>query len=174
MARPTLEPALSEASLVGRLRALAAAPARGAVAEGAAAGGGVAVIDEHGVVDHGELWAESIALAARLGGPLGGRPVALLAPPGRGWVAAFFGILLAGGVVLPLSPLHPEAEVRYFVADSGARLALVDLDAFAERASWLEPARVVRLGGEASEGGGTEAEAAGAGLSPGGEAAGLA
>ncbi|MCU0687520.1 MAG: AMP-binding protein, partial [Polyangiaceae bacterium] len=135
MARSTLEPALSvEGSLVGRLRALAA-------------GDGVAVVDERGSFGYGELWAEACELAASLGGPLEGKPVALLAPPGRGWVTAFFGILLAGGVVLPLSPLHPEAELRYFVADSGARLALVDLDAFEERAAWLEPARVVRLGG---------------------------
>ncbi len=133
MARPTLEPALSEGSLVGRGRVLAAA-------------GGEAVVDAGGAFGHAELWAGARALAAGLGGPLGGEPVALLAPPGRAWVVAFLGVALAGGVALPLSPLHPEDEVRYFLADSGARLALVDLDAFGERAGWLAPAKVVALG----------------------------
>ena len=37
----------------------------------------------------------------------------ILAPPGPSWVAAFFGVVQAGGVAVPLSPLHPEAEIAY-------------------------------------------------------------
>lgn len=54
-----------------------------------------------------------------------GERVAILAPPGADFVSAFFGVLLAGGCVVVLSPLHPAPETRYFVGDAGVRTALV-------------------------------------------------
>jgi malonyl-CoA/methylmalonyl-CoA synthetase len=139
MARPPLEPGVSEGALVGRLRALGARD-------------DLALVDAGGAASHRALWAAACEVAAGLGGPLGGEPVALLAPPGRAWVAAFFGVVLAGGVALPLSPLHPEDEVRYFVADSGARRALLDVAAYGDRAAWLAPARVAPVGAPAGDG----------------------
>jgi malonyl-CoA/methylmalonyl-CoA synthetase len=49
---------------------------------------------------------------------LGGERVALLVAPGAAWVESFFGVLRAGGCVVVLSPMHPEAETRYFCEDA--------------------------------------------------------
>jgi malonyl-CoA/methylmalonyl-CoA synthetase len=72
----------------------------------------------------------SAALLAEGGGrsTLGGERVAILAPPGASFVAAFFGVLLAGGCVVVLSPLHPAPETLYFCDDAGVRTALVSAE----------------------------------------------
>jgi fatty-acyl-CoA synthase len=44
------------------------------------------------------------------------------------WIAAFFAILRADAVVVPLSPMVVTEELRYFVADSGAKVAIVAQD----------------------------------------------
>src|ERR1700691_3866158 len=44
---------------------------------------------------------------------LEGARVAILVSPGAAWVEAFFGVLLAGGCVVVLSPLHPVPESLY-------------------------------------------------------------
>ena len=41
------------------------------------------------------------------------------------FVAAFYAILQAGAVVVPVNPMSKAAEVRYYAADSGARVAFV-------------------------------------------------
>ena len=58
-------------------------------------------------------------------GPLRGARVALLVTPGEGFVEALFGVLVAGGCAVILSPLHPEAETAYFCADADVATALV-------------------------------------------------
>lgn len=57
---------------------------------------------------------------------LGGARVAILLAPGAAFVSAFFGVLLAGGVVVVLSPLHPLPETTYFCEDAHVTLVLVD------------------------------------------------
>lgn len=73
--------------------------------------------------------AEEVArwLLARSGGPLAERRVALLAEPSPDFLVGFFAILLAGGVVVVLSPLHPHAERELFCED--ARVSVVFTDA---------------------------------------------
>jgi malonyl-CoA/methylmalonyl-CoA synthetase len=67
-----------------------------------------------------------VAAALTKGGPLEpGERVALLVQPSAEFVSAFFGVLLAGGCVVVLSPLHPAPESRYFCGDGGVRTALV-------------------------------------------------
>jgi len=44
------------------------------------------------------------------------------------WIAAYFAILRADAVVVPVSPALVTEELRYFVADSGAKVALVAQD----------------------------------------------
>jgi malonyl-CoA/methylmalonyl-CoA synthetase len=56
---------------------------------------------------------------------LDGRRVAILMPPGTAWVEAFFGVVLAGGIAVPLSPLYPAAELAWFAADAGADTVLL-------------------------------------------------
>ena len=51
--------------------------------------------------------------------------LALLAPPNRSWLQAFWAILLAEGSVVPLSPLHPLREQEFFLSESRARALLV-------------------------------------------------
>ncbi|WP_062365056.1 long-chain-fatty-acid--CoA ligase [Variovorax paradoxus] len=41
------------------------------------------------------------------------------------FVAAFYAVLRAGAVVVPVNPMSKAAEVRHYAADSGARIALV-------------------------------------------------
>jgi len=71
---------------------------------------------------------------------LGGRRVVILLRPGTAWVEAFLGVLLAGGIAVPLSPLYPPAELAWFAADAGADTLIVaeELD---DRASAMFPGR---------------------------------
>ncbi len=81
----------------------------------------LALSDEHEEVTFAELGARvrSVATALEQRG-LRGKRLALLLPQGSGWVEAFFGALVSGATVVPLSHLHPEAEQRGFIAASGA------------------------------------------------------
>jgi fatty-acyl-CoA synthase len=47
------------------------------------------------------------------------------------FVAAFYAILQAGGVVVPVNPMSKAPEVRYYAQDSGARVAFVAQDLLA-------------------------------------------
>ncbi len=83
----------------------------------------VAVIDDHGTVSWGELLerAQRTAAVLRQGGPsLAGARVALLAQQDGDWVASLLGILLAGGMAVPLSPAYPATELEWFASDADA------------------------------------------------------
>jgi long-chain acyl-CoA synthetase len=66
--------------------------------------------------------------SARLAGRLtaaGVRPgdrVAIMLPNVPDFATVYYGVLRAGGVVVPMNPLLKEREVGYYLADSGARL----------------------------------------------------
>ncbi|MBX3199262.1 MAG: AMP-binding protein [Labilithrix sp.] len=88
----------------------------------------------------------AVATAAALTreGPLApGERVALLVHPSAGFVSAFFGVLLAGGCVVVLSPLHPAPETAYFCADAGVRTVLAS-EPMRELAAPLSSACAVR------------------------------
>lgn len=57
-----------------------------------------------------------------------GEPVAILCHNCAFYVAAYFGIVRAGAIVLPLNNLLTHEELDYIVKDSGARLCFHDLD----------------------------------------------
>ncbi len=69
-----------------------------------------------------ELWdrAARVAGGLRTAGVRRGDRVALRLGNGADWVLAFFGAMLAGGVVVPVNTRLTEAEVAYVVSDSGA------------------------------------------------------
>jgi malonyl-CoA/methylmalonyl-CoA synthetase len=69
-------------------------------------------------VSYGALGERAATLARGLGG-LGGAPVAFLSEPGPGHLATLLGILRAGGLAVPLSPLHTRPELEYLVANAG-------------------------------------------------------
>jgi long-chain acyl-CoA synthetase len=55
-----------------------------------------------------------------------GEPVAILSGNRPEYVAAYFGILRAGGVVLPVNSLLTHAEADFLLADAGVRTVLYD------------------------------------------------
>ncbi|MBC3190338.1 long-chain fatty acid--CoA ligase [Pseudonocardia sp. C8] len=59
-------------------------------------------------------------LAARGVSP--GSPVGLMLPNVPEFAVLYYGILRAGGVVVPMNPLLKEREVEYYLSDSGAAL----------------------------------------------------
>jgi malonyl-CoA/methylmalonyl-CoA synthetase len=118
---------------------------------------GVAVEDDAGSCTFAELVDGARLLAARItarapGGPRAtevagvavpvGPRVALLASPGVAWVQAFLAVAMAGRVAVPLSPLHPPAELSFILEDAQADLLLVSED-LAERARALGAAAPV-------------------------------
>jgi malonyl-CoA/methylmalonyl-CoA synthetase len=80
------------------------------------------------------------ALAGGTGG-LAGAPVAFLVEPGPGHLATLLGILRAGGLAVPLSPLHTRPELEYQLANAApvARLATPGLRATLEAAAGEAP-----------------------------------
>jgi malonyl-CoA/methylmalonyl-CoA synthetase len=94
-----------------------------------------AVLDAAGGHSYADLVARSRRVAAALlegeGAPRGsldGARVALLVGPEASFVAAFYGVLLAGGCVVVLSPLHPTPETRYFCDDAEIVAALASAE----------------------------------------------
>jgi long-chain acyl-CoA synthetase len=73
-------------------------------------------------VTYRQLWdrAARVAGGLRAAGVRPGDRVANRLPNGNDWVYAFWGTLLAGGVVVPVNTRFAEPEVRYVVEDSGA------------------------------------------------------
>src|SRR3954471_20723078 len=73
-------------------------------------------------VTYQQLWdrAARVAGGLRAAGVGRGDRVANRLGNGNDWVYAFWGTLLAGGVVVPVNTRFAEPEVRYVVEDSGA------------------------------------------------------
>ncbi len=81
-----------------------------------------------------------------------GDRVVIALPDGPDYVAALFGILRMGGVVVMVNPhLHPD-QVRYFFEYTGATAALVDAEvssAFAEASEGMtRPPSLISVGGD--------------------------
>src|SRR4029453_16252437 len=76
------------------------------------------------VLTYADLWEQS----GRVGGWLrhhGIRPgerVGLMLPNVTAFPVLYYGILRAGGVVVPMNPLLKSREVKHYLGDSGARL----------------------------------------------------
>jgi malonyl-CoA/methylmalonyl-CoA synthetase len=97
-----------------------------------------ALVDDHARRSFEELWQHALGVRSALlagAASLDGQPVGLLAAPGVAWVEAFLGIVLAGGVALPLSPLYPPAELAWFVADAKATVIVASADQAARAAA---------------------------------------
>lgn len=79
------------------------------------------VIDDGGGTSYGAVLRRARAIAHALDGIAPGERVAILIHPCADFLSAFFGVLLAGGCVVVLSPLHPPPESRYFCDDAGVK-----------------------------------------------------
>ncbi|MDT0213626.1 long-chain fatty acid--CoA ligase [Rothia sp. ARF10] len=78
-------------------------------------------------VTYGQLHAMAAKLAGalRANGIQPGDRVALILPNVPAFPVAFFGTLLAGGVVVPMNPLLKAGEIDFFFTNSGAKVAFV-------------------------------------------------
>src|SRR5579859_6463915 len=61
-----------------------------------------------------------------------GDPVGIMLPNVPHFPVFYYGVLRAGGVVVPMNPLLKSREVAHYLGDSGARLVLAADSAAAE------------------------------------------
>ncbi|RZF44784.1 hypothetical protein LSTR_LSTR000736 [Laodelphax striatellus] len=98
----------------------------------------VAVKDHHGLYTYSSLLQASLKLSKEYGEILQGRSgerVAFLCPNDSAYIFALWASWINGQIAVPLSPLHPQSMLEYFIDDSSARL-LVTTDEYVAR---LEP-----------------------------------
>jgi fatty-acyl-CoA synthase len=104
-----------------------------------------AAIDYYGRrLSYAQLKREVDALAGYLQqrrGVARGERVILYAQNSPQFVIAFYAILRAGGVVVPVNPMNRTEELRHYVEDSDARLAIAGIDVLRE----IEPLGVELL-----------------------------
>ncbi|MEE8584227.1 MAG: amino acid adenylation domain-containing protein, partial [Acidobacteriota bacterium] len=83
-----------------------------------------AVVQQEAVLSYGELGRRASGLAdwLRLQGLPPEAPVAVLVPRSPDLIVAFFAILQAGGVYLPLDPDYPAQRIALLIEDSGAKV----------------------------------------------------
>ncbi len=97
-------------------------------------------------VSYGDLATASTLVAGLLAerGIEPGDRVAVMLPNIPQFAAIYYGVLRAGGVVVPMNPLLKAREVAYYLADSGARLLFAwdgvadEADAGADRVAGAE------------------------------------
>lgn len=79
-------------------------------------------------MSYGTLWLLSDRIAAGLikTGFAPGDHAALLAPSSPNWIAAYLGILKAGGVVVPIDKDLKSTELRHILSDCDARVVFSD------------------------------------------------
>jgi malonyl-CoA/methylmalonyl-CoA synthetase len=88
-----------------------------------------AIVSGEKTITYADLLEKSHAIASTLLGrkkDLGQERVVLLARPQAEYVLGQWGIWRAGGVVVPLCPDHPAAEMQYVIADSRPVLILAE------------------------------------------------
>jgi malonyl-CoA/methylmalonyl-CoA synthetase len=103
----------------------ASSPLLGRLAAHPADGVAMSTVSER--VSYGQLGARVAALAAALDPTrrgLGGAAVAFLSEPGPLHIETLLGILSAGGLAVPLSPLHTRPELEYQVANASPVILL--------------------------------------------------
>ena len=79
-----------------------------------------------GTLTYGELWdgAQRVAGGLRAQGVQRGDRVANRYPAGLDWVLAFWGIMMAGGIVVAVNTRSTEPEVDFILTDSGTSVDL--------------------------------------------------
>ena len=61
------------------------------------------------------------------------------------WPVAFFGVILVGAIAVPLNAWSTGPELQYILADSGARLAVLDAERFERLKPHLDECPALRL-----------------------------
>ncbi len=99
----------------------------------------VAIIDRRGVHKYGDVINQSTKIAQHLlrdTADLAEARVAIMSPPGMDYVAAQWGIWLAGGIAVPLCLSHPLSEIEYVINNAGVKFIVAHPE-FEERLSPL-------------------------------------
>ena len=97
------------------------------------------------------IFAQACVVAAELAGKLGVKPgdrVALWMKNCPEFVPAVFGVLSAGGVVVPINNFLKPAEVSYILNDSGANVMITDAELsahFPELAAARPPLKMLKV-----------------------------
>lgn len=81
--------------------------------------GTIAIQDDRGAYTYQQLAAMASGLGIYLSAQTGKPNVGLLLPAGAGFVASFYGTLLAGKSVVPLNFLLGDQEIAHMIQDSG-------------------------------------------------------
>jgi malonyl-CoA/methylmalonyl-CoA synthetase len=86
--------------------------------------GNTAIIDYTGTYTYDQLLLDATALARNLTEKTGAEPgpILYLLPSGYHYVVTQWAIWLAGGIAVPVHTAHTAEEIRYLVADTGAKL----------------------------------------------------
>ena len=103
----------------------------------------LAIIDDHGRYTYQQLAAMVAGLGFYLSMKSQKPRVGLMLPPGAGFVASFYGTLLAGKTVVPINYLLGEKEIGHIITDSGID-TIVTIPFFAGRLQNL-PLNVIDL-----------------------------
>jgi malonyl-CoA/methylmalonyl-CoA synthetase len=104
-----------------------------------------AVHDARGVHSYAMLHARATQIARALlveHTDLDEARIGVLVTPGADWVSAMWGVWAAGGIAVPLSPLHPPAEWQYVLTDADVSAVVVD-EAHRERIAPYANGRVL-------------------------------
>jgi len=91
----------------------------------------VAIVDREREFTYEQLWREALIRARVLRDELGIAPgdrVALLAANGLNFVAEYYAILAAGGVIVPMAPMLVADEIEYQLTDSQVRALVLEAD----------------------------------------------
>lgn len=97
---------------------------------------------------------------------LDGARVAVLAEPGHEFVRAALGVWHAGGIVVPLLPGHPPAELSYLLDDAGAEIILAGPAHRDVAEQLVAPARVAVLSPAPAPGNSGQEPTPGVGICP--------
>ena len=91
-----------------------------------------------------QMWDRSARIAGGLyaQGIRKGDRVALRLGNGNAWALAFFGIEMAGAVVVPVNTRFTQPEIDYVVADSGASFVIAPGDPLPDADPYLDPTLV--------------------------------
>ncbi|WP_027343506.1 long-chain-fatty-acid--CoA ligase [Hamadaea tsunoensis] len=109
--------------------------------------GNVAVRLDDLAVTYADLAAQARSTAGALR-ELGVRPgdrVGLMLPNLPAFPALYYGILWAGGVVVPMNPLLKSREIEYYLSDSGSRILITYADAATEAKTGADAAGTTLL-----------------------------
>lgn len=79
----------------------------------------IAIIDDAGQHTYAKLAAMAAGLGAYVASQTTRPHVGILLPPSHGFVASFYGTLLAGKAVVPMNYLLGDREIAHVIADSG-------------------------------------------------------